>query len=141
MCAAVARLHLSIRVDPETKQELEREARRRGTPTTTLAEALLREGIRAAAHPGITFRDGPAGRRAGLLGGPDVWEVIRVWRDNGRHPEVAAGYLRLSVGLVEAAVAYYAEYRDEIDDWIDRNEALMAEAEAAWRRRKTIATS
>ena len=24
----------------------------------------------------ITFRDGPTGRRAGLVGGPDVWELV-----------------------------------------------------------------
>ena len=31
--------------------------------------------------PLITFRDGPTGRRAGLLGGPDVWEVA-LWVDD-----------------------------------------------------------
>jgi hypothetical protein len=29
------------------------------------------------AHPGIVCRDGPAGRRPGVVGGPDVWEVIQ----------------------------------------------------------------
>ena len=29
----------------------------------------------------ITFRDGPTGRRAGLIGGPDVWEVA-MWIDD-----------------------------------------------------------
>ena len=29
-------------------------------------------------HPGVVFRSGPAGRRPGLAGGPDVWEVVRV---------------------------------------------------------------
>ena|SRR5215472_9652641 len=141
MCSDVARQHLSIRVDAATKQELEREARRRGTPTTTLAESLLREGIRTASHPGITFRDGPAGRRAGLTGGPDVWEVVRVWLDEGMRPEATAGTLQLPLGMVEAALGYYAEYREEIDKWIERNDALMAEAEVAWRRRQALGAS
>ena len=34
------------------------------------------EALRTEEHPGITFRAGPTGRRAGLVGGPDVWEVI-----------------------------------------------------------------
>ena len=140
MWPIVARQHLSIRVDPATKQELEREARRRGTPTTTLAESLLREGIRVASHPGITFRDGPAGRRAGVIGGPDVWEVIRVWLDNARRSEATAEYLRLPLGLVEAALGYYGEYRPEIEDWIERNDALAAEAEVFWRRRRALGT-
>jgi len=29
-----------------------------------------------AKYPGILLRDGPAGQRAALAGGPDVWEVI-----------------------------------------------------------------
>lgn len=32
------------------------------------------------AHPGIVFRDGPSGRRAGLAAGPDVWEVVGLLR-------------------------------------------------------------
>jgi hypothetical protein len=141
MCDIVARQHLSIRVDPATKLELEAEAKRRGTPTTTLAESLLREGIRSASHPGITFRDGPAGRRAGLIGGPDVWEVVEVWLNNRRKAKPAAKYLGLSLGLVEAALGYYAEFGSEIDDWIGRNQRLAAEAEAAWRRRQTLGSA
>jgi hypothetical protein len=141
MCDTVARQHLSIRVDPATKHELEREAKRRGTPTTTLAESLLREGIRCAAHPGITFRDGPAGRRAALIVGPDVWEVVEVWQDNRKRAKATAKYLQLPLGLVEAALGYYAEFGPEIDDRILRNRTLAAEAEAAWRRRQALGTA
>jgi hypothetical protein len=37
---------------------------------------LVDEALRLGEHPLITFKDGPAGRRARLVGGPDVWEVI-----------------------------------------------------------------
>jgi hypothetical protein len=30
---------------------------------------------------------------------------------------------------------YYADYREEIDEWIDRVQRDAAEAEGAWRRR------
>ena len=139
--SVVAREHLSIRVDPGTKHELEREAKRRGTPTTTFAESLLREGIRTSAHPGTVFRDGPAGRRAGLIGGPDVWEVVKVWLDNSKRSRATAEYLRLPQGLVDAALGYYADYQEEIDELIQRNEALAAEAEAAWRRRRALGSA
>ena len=39
------------------------------------------EGARRDEHPLITFRDGPTGRRAGLVGGPDVWEVV-MWLED-----------------------------------------------------------
>jgi Domain of unknown function (DUF5615) len=41
---------------------------------------VVDEALRTREHPGITFRPGPAGRRAGLASGPDVWEVVRVIR-------------------------------------------------------------
>jgi len=37
---------------------------------------------------------------------------------------------------VGAAVGYYADYRDEIDAWIEDNAAMAREAEEAWRRRQ-----
>jgi len=42
---------------------------------------LVDEGMRMEDHPGIGFRDGPTGRRAGLASGPDVWEVIVALQD------------------------------------------------------------
>ncbi len=37
--------------------------------------------------PAIEFRDGVSGHRAGIRGGPDVWEVVRVARDYGSDRE------------------------------------------------------
>ena len=134
----MARDHFSLRLDPETRRHLEREAERRQTPKTRLAEALLREALQLAAHPGIVFRDGPAGRRPGIAGGPDVWETIEVWLDEGRDSQLTARTLGLTTGQVEAALGYYAEYRPQVDDWIARNRALAEEAEASWRRRQSL---
>jgi len=55
--------------------------------------------------------------------GLDVWEVIATVRDNEGSVEDTAAYLEIPVGLVQAAVAYYGEYRDEIDAEIDLNDA------------------
>lgn len=41
-----------------------------------MANVFVDEALRSEEHPGIIFRAGPTGRRAGLAGGPDVWEVI-----------------------------------------------------------------
>ncbi len=35
---------------------------------------------------------------------------------------------------VDSALAYYAEYSDEVDRELDANRAAAAEAEAAWNR-------
>ncbi len=93
-----------------------------------------------AGHPGIVFRDGPAGRRAGLAGGPDVWEVVEVFLAEGRDLRGTAGTLNLSPGLVDTAIGYYAEHRAEIDEWIERNRRQAEEAEAAWRKRQALSS-
>ena len=84
-------------------------------------------------HPLVRFAEGPAGRRARILGtGKDVWEVIAVVRDNGGDVAEAARYLEMPLGLVQAAVTYYGAYPDEIDQWIDLNEQEATDAHAAW---------
>ncbi|BBX73389.1 hypothetical protein MSHI_12950 [Mycobacterium shinjukuense] len=106
------------------RQRLSERARRAHMPERTLAQRYVEEGLRHDAHPLIQFLDGPSGRRASLIGrGLDVWEVVATVRDNEGSITEAAEYLRIPAGLVEAAVAYYGEYRAEIDTEIKLNEA------------------
>ncbi len=84
-------------------------------------------------HPLVTFADGPAGRRARLAGtGADIWEVIATVKDNDDSEDDAADYLALPPALVNAAVAYYGSYTDEIDSLIERISAEADEAQARW---------
>lgn len=89
-------------------------------------------------HPGIVFRDGPTGRRAALAAGPDVWEVIETLRDTGLSGEEAvaatAEWGNLTPVQVHAAVEYYAEYREEVDERILLNREEAERRHAAWRR-------
>ena len=85
--------------------------------------------------PGIVFRDGPVGRRPAVHGGPDVWEVIQVFLAEDRDAAAVAESLCLRRDQVDAAVAYYDEHREEIDDWIEANRTLMEEAAKAVGRR------
>lgn len=106
-------------------------------PKTSIAEQYLEEAIRIADHPGIMFRDGPAGRRPALAGHRlDVWQVIETVREEHGNVEAAAEYLNISPGLVNAAVSYYADYKEEVEAWIERNAAIAKEAQEAWRRRQ-----
>ena len=137
MCCVMAQT-FTLRMRQDTRAALERQAEKTRVPKTALAERYVEEGLRMDAHPGIVFRDGPAGRRAGLASGPDVWEVIMVFLDEGRSVEGTAENLELSVRLVNAAVGYYADFREEIDDRIESNRKAAEEAEAAWRRRQAL---
>ena len=71
---------MSTRYPNETLQRLERRARGEGHSRSALIQRYVAEGLEMDEHPGIVFRAGPAGRRPGLIGGPDVWEVIAVHR-------------------------------------------------------------
>lgn len=138
----MASRHLSLRLETETFERLEAESRRAGQSRSELARSLVEEGLRMAAHPGIVFRPGPAGRRPGLAGGPDVWEVIRVFKGiparGAEALERTAELSGLGPAQVATALGYYSEYRDEIDDWIRRVDEESDRAEAAWGRAQQL---
>ena len=124
--------HYTLRLAPGIKQRLADWARRSGMPERSLAQRYVDEGLRHDAHPLIQFLDGPSGLRASLAGrGLDVWEVIATIRDNNGSIARAADYLQIPAGLVEASVAYYGEYKREIDQEIELNEAEYARGIAA----------
>lgn len=124
--------HYTLRLAPGMRERLTAWARRAHLPERTLAQRYVEEGLRHDAHPLIHFVDGPSGRRASLVGrGLDVWEIIDTVRDNDGSIPSAAEYLGVPVGLVQAAVAYYGEYRDEIDEQIALNEAEYERGRAA----------
>lgn len=60
-----------------------------------------------------------------------VWEVSATVRDNEGSVPPAAQYLQVPAGLVEAAVAFYGEYHDEIDAEIETNESEYERGRAA----------
>jgi hypothetical protein len=92
------------------------------------------EALRQHSHPLVHFADEPPRRRARLTPGPDVWELISfLQRSEAAGNEKinhASEWFGLSPTQVEAAVAYYAAYPDEIDDLIRLNREAQAEAEA-----------
>lgn len=134
--------HLSLRLESDTYDRLEVESQRTGQSRSQLAKTLLEEGLRMEAHPGIVFRSGPAGRRPGIAGGPDIWEVVRVFEGVDAQGEELLRRTAESTGLtpeqVRIALRYYADYRDEIDDWIRRVDEESARSEAAWRRERDL---
>jgi hypothetical protein len=124
---------LSVRLNDATISRLGARARRVHLPPRTLAQRYGEEGLRMDEHPLVRFADGPAGRRARLVGtGKDVWEVTAVVRDNDGDAAESARYLEIPLGLVQAAVSYYGAHTDEIDQQIEANEQEAAETHAAY---------
>jgi hypothetical protein len=128
--------------DARVAERLRVEAAARNASTSALAEELIDEGLRIRRHPLVGFRDGPAGRRAHLIGGPDVWEVIDGLVGGDVPPleriDRAVETFGLPRHLVEAALGYYAEFTDEVDAQVDANRKAAEEAEAQWRRQQVL---
>ena len=74
-------VNVSVRLDDRLAERLRLRARAAGESLSDRLRRYAEEGTRRDEHPMITFRDGPTGRRAGLIGGPDVWEVA-MWIDD-----------------------------------------------------------
>ena len=107
-----------------------------------MAERLIDEGLRMEAHPMVVFRDGPSGRRPVLVGGPEVADVIGAIVGGdvaaGERRSRAAELLGTSEALVDAALAYYADYTDEVDGLIAERVRMADEAESLWRRQRQL---
>ena len=134
---------LSIRFPDPVAERVRNHVAATNEPTSGLVVRLVDEGMRMAEHPGITFRDGPTGRRAGLAAGPDVWEVIAVLRDyatgNGQNAvKRTADDLAISEVHVRVAESYFVAYPDEIDARIALNIGAAQLAGEAARRRADL---
>lgn len=127
-----------MRLEARTLTSLEARGRLRGETKTRVAARLIDEGLRMEEHAGIVFRDGPSGRRAALPAGPDVWELVETLHNTGEKGEQAiaatAEWGSLSVAQVRAAVRYYADYRQEIDERIRLNREEADRRRDGWQR-------
>ena len=127
----------SARFSGEVLSKLETHSRRLGESKARVAERLIHEGLQLEEFPGITFRSGPTGRRAGIVGGPDVWEIVRDLKgaaEAGTQDPIGA--VASATGLdrskVELAASYYAAYPDEVD------ERIRMQKEAVRRLRRAL---
>ena len=113
-----------------------------GWNRTVLVNTAVAEWLKVQDHPGIRFVPTPTGARvAALVNGPEIWTVAESW--NQHSPEHrAVDNLVAATGLspreVSAALAYYADYREEIDAEIARVYQAQTQARQAWERRQAL---
>lgn len=117
----------SFRLSEELLERVDAEAAATGTSATALVSSLLDEGLKARRFPGVVYRNGPTGRRAALVSGPDVWEIVRAVRQTAGKGEPRLTRVAAETGLgldqVRLAVNFYSAYPDEIDVRIAADEA------------------
>jgi hypothetical protein len=134
----------SVRFDPEVLRRLnEYVAAHPGTSVSAAGNLLVDEALRSQSHPLIIFRDAPAGRRARLAGGPDVWEVIQAIRSTrSAEPQLNANKMMALVAensgvglpLIQAAISYWSEFPVEVDLLVARADDEAIRARQRWER-------
>jgi hypothetical protein len=119
-------VNVSVPLDDRLAERLRLRAHAAGETLSDRLRRYAEEGARRDEHPMITFRDGPTGRRAGLIAGPDVWEVAMWIDDLGSTKDPAADLAAdgaVSRPQIDAVLAYRATYPDEIQARIDLHPA------------------
>lgn len=124
---------VSVHLDDRLAERLRVRARAAGESLSDRLRRYADEGARRDEHPMITFRDGPTGRRAGLIHGPDVWEVAMWIEDLGSVADPAAELAAeqtVTRAQIDAAMAYRSAYPEEIQARIDLHRCETAAADA-----------
>jgi hypothetical protein len=116
----------SLPVSDELAARIQAQSDASGLPAPALAASLIDEGLKTRRYPGIVYKDGPAGRRASLAGGPDVWQVIRALSEvpeDGSDPVMTVSIeADLHPAAVRLAMQFHDAYPDEIKAMLDANQ-------------------
>ena len=132
----------SFRLSEELLGRIEAESRSVGASITQLVSSLLDEGLKTRRFPGVVYRNGLMGRRAALVGGPDVWEVVRDLAAAAGRGMDRVESLVAETGLTTASVLlaadFYASFPEEIDALIEADEHAAEEVRRQARQREQL---
>ena len=110
----------------EAIKQIEALASGTGKDFSGIARDLFIEAVKMRRCPGVTFADGPTGRRARIAGtGIDIWEFVATFKGLGEnYDKLKKTYHWLSDQQIRSALSYYALYPDDIEERINRNEDI-----------------
>lgn len=131
----------NVRFPGEVDERLSAFAREARMGKSTAAVLAVDEWLTMQRHPGIVFVRSGTERRAALADGPQVWTVAEAWLQHDpteRTADAVADAIGLTPRQVEAALGYWAEHRDEIDEQVRLEHAAADAALAAWERRQEL---
>ncbi len=118
---------LNLRLEDRLASALNTEVERERRPQSAVVRDLLEEALRMRRCPGISFLDGPTGRRAVVAGtGMDVWEIVHAYREECQHSFKALqeAFPWLNRQQLRGALAYAEMFPEEIESRIHQHERL-----------------
>jgi hypothetical protein len=115
---------ISASFDDWLAEEIQALAARSGEDPAAGLRRVVEEWWVLQHFPALEFRDGAAGRRAAVRGGPDVWEILLVAHDYGDDRDGLQQHFGglLSVEMLDQALAYAERFRDAVQALIADNE-------------------
>ena len=129
----------SMRLSDVTDRLVSDEAKRTLRTKGAVVEALAEEALRTRRFPGIAFRGSDWNRRPWVIGTAlDAWEIVAASRSYATPREMEAA-TDLTEPRIRLALAYYAEFPEEIDAAIAENERPVAEFQRQYPTIDTIA--
>lgn len=121
----------TITVSEQLYTALQRQATRSRKPVNVIVEDWLKRRLDLERYPELEWRQGAGGWRVGVNGmAVDVYTIVGYSHAGYSPREIADELLpRLSLEQVRAALRYYAEYPDEVDQILaeSKTEAVKAE--------------
>ena len=131
-----------VRFPAELDRRVASRARQSGRPKSKVVLVAVDEWLRMQDHPKISFTTNNLGERVARVGGRmDVRVVVESWLDHGEEERTAA-HVAHATGLdpteVTAALAYWADYSEEIDHAIAVQAEAAQAAYASWERRRSL---
>jgi len=128
----------SFRLSKRTAELLDAAAAAGRESRNALADRLLGEAVRLERHPLIRFHEGASGRRQPLVVGTRLYvhQVMSTARASDGDVDEAATYLAIPPRLVRAAIEYYAEFADEVDEDADVAAGVERDERARWERQQ-----
>lgn len=126
----------SFRLSRSTSSLLDQIAKSTNESRNALADRLLGQALRTERHPLIRFRTGAAGRNEPYLVGTrlKVRQVMETVRGHDADIDQTASSLGIASATVRAAVAYYAEFTEEVDADADWSAEVEADERHRWER-------
>ena len=129
----------SMRLSDVTDQLVSEEARRTRRTKGAVVEGLAEEALRTRRFPGIAFRGSDWNRRPWVIGTAlDIWEIAAAHARTDT-PRAMAAATDLTEPQIRVALAYYAEFAEEIDAAIAENERSLPEFQRQYPTVDTIA--
>jgi len=120
---------LSIRLNPHSKKQLEKLARRWGRNPDEAGAQLLEEGLRRNVFSHLEFRTTPTGRHAYIAGTRlAIWQIVHLLEEHNGSIERTAKYLQCPKEYVRIAELYGGAYPEEIQQMIMDNKGVTFES-------------